>query len=354
MNPLLESIAKQFCPDQPIADIETLGNGLINDTFLVRAANKNFVLQRLNNQVFPNPERVMENLQQINRHLQRKAEQSSKLIVPAVLTTATGKNYHIDQEHNCWRALQLIEHSESRECISRIGEAEQTGFSLAHFHGLFIDLDPKTLFDTLPGFHMTPQYIQSYYQALKTSVVRSELDEFSYCVSFIAAFQNRADVLEQAKQKGLLHERIIHGDPKLNNFLFAYNSDTIISLIDLDTVKPGLVHYDIGDCLRSCCHDKTNNRFDLNICTALLTSYLQEAKQFFSEADYEYLYPAIELIPFELGLRFFTDFLQGNRYFKVNHPEHNLLRAADQFALCEDISRQRSHIENLIKQLQKR
>ena len=149
----------------------------------------------------------------------------------------------------------------------------------------------------------------------------------------------------------MLSLRVIHGDPKLNNFLFDKDSKKIASIIDLDTVKPGLVHYDIGDCLRSCCHNPESNNFDLAICAALLTSYLSEAGIFFSDYDYDYLYAAIRLIPFELGLRFYTDYLEGNRYFKVNRPEQNLQRAADQFHLCESIMAQESALKILIEQL---
>jgi len=157
--------------------------------------------------------------------------------------------------------------------------------------------------------------------------------------------------LEQAKQHGLLPLRVIHGDPKLNNFLFAKHSGRVVSLIDLDTVKPGLVHYDIGDCLRSCCHVEGSDTFDPAICAAILKGYLAEAGKFFSVYDYDYLYDAIRLIPFELGLRFYTDYLEGNRYFKVTEPLQNLHRATGQFRLCASILAQESVIKSLIGQL---
>lgn len=349
MNEQLIAIASQYCPDQTITDITPLSNGLINSTFLVNADNFRFVLQRINSHVFPQPEEILENLQCINRHLLNS--NTAQLTIPALLKTATDTNFIIDRKGECWRALQLIENSESRESITRISEAEQTGFALAHFHRLFNDLNPATLHDTLPSFHITPQYLRLYHLAISNSSLVREDRDFSYCRRFIETFQYKADVLEKAKQQGLLRQRIIHGDPKLNNFLFAENSDTIISLIDLDTVKPGLIHYDIGDCLRSCCHIKEDNRFDLDICAAILQRYLQEAGDFLNEADYNYLYNAIELIPFELGLRFFTDFLNGNQYFKVAFPEQNLHRAIAQFELSANISTQCKSIQYLIEQL---
>ena len=145
---------------------------------------------------------------------------------------------------------------------------------------------------------------------------------------------------------------MIHGDPKLNNFLFDKRTHKIVSIIDLDTVKPGLVHYDIGDCLRSCCHSTGPVEFDLAICSALLKSYLIEADAFFTECDYQYLYPAIRLIPFELGIRFYTDYLEGNRYFKVTESKQNLHRAVAQFRLCASIVAQESAIKELISRLE--
>jgi Ser/Thr protein kinase RdoA (MazF antagonist) len=206
----------------------------------------------------------------------------------------------------------------------------------------------------LPGFHITPQYFQQYQVAINQALSVEDDPEFRFCRDFIASQADKLSILEDAKQRGELVERVIHGDPKLNNFLFQPDSQTIISLIDLDTVKPGLVHYDIGDCLRSCCHLTDSNQFDLARCEIILNSYLQEAGGFFSAADYDYLYAAIWLIPFELGLRFFSDYLQGNRYFKIQHPQHNLQRAKAQFELCADIERQQLQIKTLISALMPR
>jgi len=194
---------------------------------------------------------------------------------------------------------------------------------------------------------MTPGYLSRYHQAIKQIPIKPK----HYCAEFIDAFAHIANDLEHAKQQGLLPLRVIHGDPKLNNFLFDKHSKKVVSIIDLDTVKPGLVHYDIGDCLRSCCHRLDSDKFDLDICTAILGSYLSEAGAFFSEHDSHYLYPAIRLIPFELGIRFYTDYLEGNRYFKVAEPEQNLQRAAAQFRLCESIMAQETDIKRLIKAL---
>ncbi|MFA5921827.1 MAG: aminoglycoside phosphotransferase family protein [Methylococcaceae bacterium] len=347
MNTLF-SIAHQFA--KAVAEISPLGNGLINDTFLVTTESSHFVLQRINRKVFPAPDQIMANLLMLDQHLEQKSSTAVKLKIPAILKTATSHDFYQDEQGDYWRALDFIGNTESLESISNIKQAQQTGFALGHFHRLVSDLDPLLLHDTLPGFHITPDYLSHYHQVLMQSPMQLA-PESLYCAEFIAKFQHLTNELEIAKQQGLLSLRVIHGDPKLNNFLFDQHSKKIVSIIDLDTVKPGLVHYDIGDCLRSCCHKLESNEFDLDICTAVLKSYLSEAGVFFSDYDYHYLYSAIQLIPFELGIRFYTDYLEGNRYFRVTQHEQNLQRAADQFQLCESIMAQESTIKTLIEQL---
>ena len=347
MNTLLP-IAHQF--SNAVTGINPLGNGLINDTFLVTTESSTFVLQRINRKVFPEPVQIMENLIMLNQHLAQKANTALKLKIPDIFKTTTDQDFYQDEQGGYWRAFSFIANTESLEAVSNISQAQQAGFALGHFHRLVSDLDPLLLHDTLPGFHIAPDYLSHYHQVL-TQSPRQFAPESLYCTEFIAKSQHLTDDLETAMQQGLLLLRVIHGDPKLNNFLFDKDSKKIVSIIDLDTVKPGLVHYDIGDCLRSCCHILKSNEFDLDICDAILSSYLTEAGAFFSDFDYDYLYAAIQLIPFELGLRFYTDYLEGNPYFKVDEPEQNLQRAADQFQLCESIMAQKSAIKALIDQL---
>ncbi len=338
-------IAHQFASS--VTQITPLGNGLINDTYRVTTDSCNFVLQRINRHVFAHPEQIMANLTVLNQHVRQKAKADIKLQIPGILPTNTSAILYLDGNQDYWRALTYIDHSESIESIRTRADAEQIGFALGHFHYLLSDLDPALLQDTLTGFHIAPGYLNQYHRVNQQTVIRPD----KYCAQFISQFQALTDDLETAKQHGLLTLRVTHGDPKINNFLFDTNTRRIISLIDLDTVKPGLVHYDIGDCLRSCCHDNDTNSFNLDIATAILKNYLAETAQFFTEYDYQYLYPAIRLIPFELGIRFYTDYLDGNRYFKVTDPKQNLHRAIDQFRLCESVMAQESAIQSVILQV---
>ncbi|GAB6140094.1 aminoglycoside phosphotransferase family protein [Methylosoma difficile] len=340
----LLAIAQQF--DVSASQLNPLGNGLINDTFLVSTASEPLVLQRINRRVFKNPERIAANLTALDQHLLQKNAELSKLQLPKIIGTLSGEAYFIDTQGDFWRALSYVGNSESLEALRDLNDAQQAGFALAHFHRLLSDLPVATLHDTLPGFHITPEYLRQYRQVSAHSSIAAD----HFCQTFIEQNQAFADDLEAAQQKGLLQLRVTHGDPKLNNFLFDQDSREIISLVDLDTVKPGLVHYDIGDALRSCCHND-DDRFDMTVCTAWLSAYLAEAKAFFTEADFAYLFAAIRLIPFELGLRFYSDYLDGNRYFKTEFPEQNLQRAQAQFRLCADIIGKEPAIRNLVEQL---
>jgi Ser/Thr protein kinase RdoA (MazF antagonist) len=177
-------------------------------------------------------------------------------------------------------------------------------------------------------------------------------------MEFIKVRRGWASVLEQARQDGTLTLRPIHGDPKVNNVMLDAATGQAVSLIDLDTVKPGLVQYDLGDCLRSGCNpwgeettDWEKVRFEPDLCRAILGGYLSRARDFLTTNDYIYIYDAIRLIAFELGLRFFTDYLAGNVYFKAAHPQHNLARALVQFKLTESLESQESIIRHLIREL---
>ncbi len=337
------NIALQF--SRSVTNIEPLGNGLINDTYLVATEAKPFVLQRINKQVFPQPEQIMANLMVLNEYVEQINDEQITLKIPQLLQTEANNTFYCDEQGHVWRALSYINNTESLETISNLAQAWQVGYALGQFHRLTYGLDSVKLHDTLPGFHITPGYLQ-HYQQVKTS---TKIPEDSYCADFITRHQHIANDLERAKAQGLLSQRIIHGDPKLNNFLFDKTSQYIVSLIDLDTVKPGLIHYDLGDCLRSCCHNMETNAFNLDLCQELLTSYLKEMGTLFSDNDYQFLYPAIRLIPFELGIRFYTDYLEGNRYFKVIDPEENLRRASGQFRLCASVMAKESEIQNIIE-----
>ncbi len=361
----LTTIAQKFAASSAVKDLRTFGSGNINDTFLVTIADErepHFVLQRINTHVFQQPALVMQNMRIFTEHvcakMQREPEQvTRRWAVPRVLLTIESRDHWVEPDGSYWRAISFIDDSETIDIIQDIAHGRAVGYALGRFHHLISDLDPTKLADTLVGFHITPQYLADYLQVLATATP-SDNREVNYCLGFVRSRQEWAQVLEKAKNDGKLPLRPIHGDPKVNNVLICTTTQQAIGMIDLDTVKPGLVHYDIGDCLRSGCNplgeetpDWEQVTFDTQMCRAILDGYLSQARGFLSGDDYDYLFDAIRLIAFELGLRFFTDYLAGNVYFKVKYPNHNLERALVQFALTASIEAQEAEIRSIIQEL---
>ncbi|MDE2089111.1 MAG: aminoglycoside phosphotransferase family protein [Gammaproteobacteria bacterium] len=356
------SAAAAFDLGGSIIDVQPYGRGLINDTYLVRVdadPPRRAILQRINRRVFPEPELITQNLRTLVEHARRRRADAvpgaRDLRLPDVYTTREGQDFVSDPQGGFWRAQSFIEHTRTVGTLTDPGQAEEVGHALGRFHALIHDLDPNRLHETLPGFHNTPRYLARYTEVAARPRRAPDGADLRQCLAFVEARRPLAEVLETAKRADRLALRPIHGDPKLDNFLFDVRSGRAASLIDLDTVQPGLIHYDIGDCLRSCCNpagespaDLAAVHFDLDLCRAILKGYLSEARGFLTAQDYGHLYHAIRLIPFELGVRFLTDHLEGDRYFKTDAPGRNLHRARVQFRLTESIEQHAREIEGLI------
>ena len=350
---LEQDIAASFDLGGRIQSVRPYGHGLINDTFVVITdTGHRAILQRINRHVFANPKHIMENLRVLMDHVSHRRSTGQtvarELQLPGMFMSRAGKDFLIDAQSGFWRALGYIENTRTLETITD-RQAEEVGYALGRFHALVHDLDPARLHQTLPGFHDAPNYLARFTQASAQKTPDSA--ELKYCFAFVEARRDLAQILETAKRERKLVIRPIHGDTKIDNFLFDITTGQAVSLIDLDTVQPGLIHFDIGDCLRSCANlagespaDIGAVRFDLDICRAILQHYLAETRSFLTQLDYEYLYDAIRLIPFELGLRFLTDHLEGNHYFKTNWPGQNLHRAMVQFRLTASIEDGRKSI----------
>lgn len=366
IDPLL-IIADQFAHSGQVIEIRPFGNGNINDTFLVTVdvqIEHQFILQRINTQVFRQPELVMQNMRVVTDHIHNRLQQESldrRWETPRVLPTRNDRDHWEDGNGSFWRAISFIDQSQALDSIQDVKHAQEVGYALGNFHRLISNLNPDQLADTLEGFHITPRYLQHYHHVLNNIQSSSDVltnEDVQYCIQWIVDRIELISVLEDAKNQGKLPLRLMHGDPKVNNVMIDIATQKSISLVDLDTVKPGLIHYDIGDCLRSGCNplgeetqDWQGVRFDLNLCRGILQGYLSVAQAFLTAQDYDYLFDAIRLIPFELGLRFFTDHLEGDVYFKTKYPGHNLMRALVQFQLMNSIEQQEAAIRQIIEEM---
>ncbi len=360
---LAADIARAFDFDAPIVRVSPFGRGRINDTFLIDLASgtpRRLLLQRVNTRVFPAPERIMRNIRRLTRHLDaRQAELGPgqpRLRLPTVVPARDGRDWWRDDDGGFWRMLGFIEESHTLVRVDTPQQAAQCGWALGRFHRLTWDLPCAELHETLPGFHVLPGYLEHFERVLSawSGPVNAEL---ASALAAVEQRRNGADVLERARRQGRLPLRPIHGDPKLDNILFRQGGesepDQALGLVDLDTIQPGLQHYDLGDCLRSVCNPAGESapapRWEPDLCRALLLTYLTEMRGHFGAEDYHLVYDCARLLPFELGLRFLTDHLEGDRYFKLQRRGQNLERALTQFRLTALIERQEGQIRKLAR-----
>ncbi len=349
------SIVPFFLAGSSVTRIAPLGDGNVNDTWhVVKDTGRQLVLQRLNGRVFPDPAAIQQNLTILLRHIHASlSQQDASFTMPRLIKTTAGRTHILDSDGDLWRMLSFINNTSPVNTVSRPAEAREIGRGLAIFHDIVSTLPPAALVDPLPGFHQTPLYLR-HYDAIAVSPAGKP---DSYCHNFITRRRDDAALLEQEQARQALGFQIIHGDPKVANFLFSRDG-RVVSLIDLDTVKPGLLLHDLGDALRSCCnplgeelqpHDEIF--FDPKLFRAMLEGYCSRAAHLLTRRDRELMAASTRLISFELGIRFYSDHLQGNTYFKVTAPGQNLFRARLQFALVRSIEEQYTALQDICAEL---
>jgi Ser/Thr protein kinase RdoA (MazF antagonist) len=347
----LVALSECFAIAPPVGAIAPLGRGLINDTYRLEAGGRDYVLQRLNGHVFPEPERIMANLARLARH--PEPPESLGLRVPDLIPTRDGAGFVRDATGAVWRLMDFVPDTCNLPRLQSVEQALEVGRVLGRFHRWTAALPVEDFAVTLPGFHDTPGYFERLQALFDPGVAAPEMVPLQ---SFIEARLDLAETLEQAVRAGRIAPRLTHGDPKLDNILFDLDGRRALALIDLDTVQPGLIQHDLGDCLRSCCNalgegetDPDRVRFDLALAEPILAGYAEATRDWLSGEDIGRLFDGIRVMPFELGLRFLTDHLQGDRYFKVDRPGRNLIKARIQFALVADIERQERAIRSVIE-----
>jgi hypothetical protein len=361
-------MAQRFDVAGRLVTVSQTGSGNVNDTFLAVFrtvfSEERFILQRINKHVFPKPELIMENMRVITEHAHRRIEAEAHRAdriwqLPRVIRCKDGGDLATDGDGGCWRAISLIASAHSHEKVQSVEHAYEAGFVLGQFQRVISDIACDQLHDTLEGFHITPHYLGKYDQARETGEGSKRLGsswEAQYCTRFIEDRRAWCRVLEEAKERGELALRPIHGDPKIANIMIDDATGKGTCIVDMDTVKPGLIHYDFGDCLRSCCNpageetlDSRTICFDTDLCEAIVKGYMQNAREFLTEADRRYLFDAVRLIAFELGLRFFADYVAGDVYFKTRYDGQNLNRACVQFKLTESIEMRETQIRKILE-----
>jgi len=360
-------IARQFDVQGRLVTVEPYGSGNVNDTYLAifrtTFSEQRFIVQRIRKSVFPNPEAIMHNMRVLTDHchakLEAEADRADRIWqLPKIIQTKSGDDWVTDADGDLWRAISHLASAHAFERVQNPEHAHEVGFVLGHFHRMVSDLPPERLGYALPGFHVTPEYLAKLDQAANTPLGQERLNaslEAKRAWRFIQEKRGHCAVLRSALERGELKLRTTHGDPKVGNVMIDTATGRGTAIVDLDTVQPGLVHDDIGDATRSACNpagedapDLASVIFDLDLFTTIYRGYLSHAKDFLSAADHRHLYACIHLIPLELGLRFFADYLAGDVYFKVRYPGHNLRRALVQFKLAESIETREGAIRKVL------
>ena len=369
----LALLVNQFNVKGRLVTIVPFGNGNINDTFLAVFRNTftetQVIVQKVNRAVFTQPETIMRNMHNITLHCHEKLEADAAAgrddrvwQMPRIIKTKGGADYVTDDHGDVWRVITRILSAHAFDTAQSPEHVLECGATLGHFHYLVSDMDLASVTNPLPEFHVTSGYLRQYDETLETSPVAKELlsasMEAKRLSKFIGDRREFAVCLEKAEASGELKRRMFHGDPKVNNIMIDDFTGKGTAMIDLDTVSPGLAHIDFGDAIRSLCNPAGEEElnlgkvtFDEDLFAAFCKGYMAEAGAFLTEADRAYLYDAIRLVPFELGLRFFQDYLAGDVYFKVRQPGQNLNRARVQFRLCEAIEARERSIRSILARL---
>ncbi|MBR2509916.1 MAG: aminoglycoside phosphotransferase family protein [Lentisphaeria bacterium] len=337
------------------------GNGHVNDTFLLTfdqgGVRLNYVLQHINSEVFKEPVKVMENIDRVTERILRKIYKShteTRKRTIRLLRTSDNKPYVFDDNGNCWRAYIYIERARAYDVLETPEQAFGIAKAFGEFQQQLIDLPGDRLNDTIPDFHNTPKRIQQLEEAIAADVT-GRVKNVQKEIDFILSRKDDAGELIRLNQSGDIPERITHNDTKCNNILIDDLSGEGICVIDLDTVMPGLSLYDFGDMVRACTSpaeedetdlDKVYMRFDMY--EALFSGFCESAGAFMTAAERENLANAGKIITLEIGTRFLTDYLSGDKYFKIKRAHHNLERCRAQLKLVSSIEEQMNDMMNLL------
>lgn len=336
-----------------VMQVERFGSGHINDTFLIvtrcDGVNERFVLQRLNTHVFPDIDAMMENIVAVTRHQRAQLLHAGADPYRAVMTVIPARDdrsHHRDQDGRPWRMYLLIEDTFSVDVAEDPRDLLEAGRAFGRFLATLDDFPAATLHEVIPGFHDTPRRLARFEEVLAAD----PLGRAASCTDEIAFVRERAAdcrYLLDLLAAGEIPLRVTHNDTKLNNVLLDRSSREAICVVDLDTIMPGLAAYDVGDAIRTGAstgaedeRDLSRVRFDPRRYEAFCTGYLERCGNILTAAERRSLPWGARLMTLENGIRFLTDHLEGDVYFRIHREGHNLDRARTQFTLLADMERQ--------------
>jgi len=358
-------VSQQFRIYGQLLHAELCKIGHINETYTATYDQGGVVLryihQKINKNVFRDPVAVMNNLIRVTTHLQRKlrgngAYQATRRAL-TIVPTHDGKPFYVDEAGDYWRTFVCVERVHSLESAETPAQAYEAGRAFGEFQALLADLPGERLHETIPHFHNTRKRFQQLVRAVEEDPAsRAILAKKE--IEFALAQEPWIDTLLEAHARGEIPERITHNDTKFNNVLLDWETGQAMCVVDLDTVMPGLIHYDFGDMIRTTTSPTMEDERDLSrvrmrmpMFESLARGYIEATRAFLTPAEKKYLAFAGRLVTYTIGIRFLTDFIQGDVYFRVHRPNHNLDRCRTQFALMRSIQEQEEAMQKVVDEI---
>lgn len=363
--PNIEEIFDQFCFKGHLVDYKVFGSGHINTTYLATYDDgdiRKYIVQCVNTNVFKDADSLMENVFAVTSFLRDEIKKNGgdpNRETLHFIKTQAGEKYSLDENNNCWRAYRFVDNSKSLDSVSSAEIFGKSGEAFGRFQKYLASFPAETLTETIPNFHNTIwRYDNEFIPAIEKNLsgrLSSCIDE----INFVKARRDDCKRLVDLIDKGELPLRVTHNDTKLNNVMFDNDTNDAICVIDLDTVMPGLALYDFGDSIRfganTCAEDEkdlSKVKINLDYFKAYAKGFLSEAGSRFNQCEIDNLAFSSKLMTLECGMRFLTDYINGDTYFKTDYPEHNLDRARCQFALVSDMEKNMPEMEAIIKSIE--
>lgn len=326
-------------------NISPYGDGHINETFVTDSTPR-YILQKINTIVFPNPQKLMENIDAVTKHLRKAISENGgnpDRETLTVIKTKDNKLFYKASDGGCYRVYKFIENTISLNLPENPEQFESSAKAFGKFQNMLSDFDAKTLFEVIPDFHNTTSRIENLKKALSDNLAGRK-DEVKDVYDGYSTFEADAQIITEDLQSGAIPTRVTHNDTKLNNVLFDKTTGNTLCVIDLDTVMPGSLLFDYGDSLRFGASTAVEDEADLDKVWFDLEYFESYTRGFLCELGDKITPREVELLPlsaltltYECGIRFLTDYLNGDTYFKIHYPDQNLVRAKNHLKLCRDI-----------------
>jgi hypothetical protein len=357
-----EKIIQQFALEGELKEVNVYGNGHINDTFKAELKTngiiQNYILQRINHNVFKNPVGLMRNIEAVTSHLQRKIKDIGGDSTRETLTlvpTKDGNSFIKTDAGSYWRVYIFIENACTYEIVENLGHVFHAGKAFGTFQRLMSDYPPDKLVETIPDFHNTRKRFDTFKKAVARDV-KNRCISSQREIKFVTERAGIASILLEKLDKGQIPKRVTHNDTKFNNVMIDQQTGEGICVIDLDTVMPGLSLYDFGDSIRSMANPAQEDErnlskvnFDIKVFEQYTSGYLESTRDFLSPEEINELPFSAILMTYECGMRFLTDHLEGDTYFKIQRENQNLDRCRTQFKLVQDMEVQFEEMVAIVK-----